>query len=90
VATSKVPFFLRAVPLGPFSVGHSPSSVAAGGFNGDSYMDLPTTNELDNTVTILPVSYTHLDVYKRQGLPSLYSLCSAAKVFSDVASALWI
>ena len=26
-------------------------------------------SEADNDVTVVPVSYTHLDVYKRQGFP---------------------
>ena len=37
----------------PFPVGNSPSSVAAGDFNGDGYLDLAVANELDNTVTVL-------------------------------------
>jgi type II secretory pathway component GspD/PulD (secretin) len=40
-------------PRTDFPVGHSPSAVAAGDFNGDGKLDLAVTNEGDNTVSIL-------------------------------------
>ena len=40
-------------PRTDFSVGHSPSAVATGDFNGDGKLDLAVVNEGDNTVSIL-------------------------------------
>ena len=42
----------------------------------------------DNGVTITPVSYTHLDVYKRQALTSLILLIVFSYKSSSVASAI--
>lgn len=40
-------------PRTDFPVGHSPSAIAVGDFNGDGKLDLAATNEGDNTVSIL-------------------------------------
>ena len=37
----------------PFPVGHSPKSVVAGNFNGNSTPSIAVANQLDNTVTLL-------------------------------------
>ena len=39
--------------------------VAAGGSNGGNY---PAQYFMDREAKSIPVSYTHLDVYKRQGI----------------------
>ncbi len=45
-------FFSRA-PGSPFPVGHAPSFVALGDFNGDGTPDLAVANRDDNTVSVL-------------------------------------
>ncbi len=40
-------------PRTDFNVGHSPSAIVVGDFNGDAKLDLAVTNEADNTVSIL-------------------------------------
>jgi type II secretory pathway component GspD/PulD (secretin) len=45
--------FTGTFPRTDFTVGHSPSGVVVGDFNGDGKLDLAVTNEGDNTVSIL-------------------------------------
>ena len=45
--------FTGTFPRTDFNVGHSPSAVVVGDFNGDGNLDLAVTNEGDNTVSIL-------------------------------------
>ena len=40
-------------PVTSFPVGHSPDAIAVGDFNGDGKLDLATTNQGDDTVSIL-------------------------------------
>src|SRR5438132_1227083 len=45
--------FAGTFPRTDFNVGHSPSGVVVGDFNGDGKLDLALTNEGDNTVSVL-------------------------------------
>ena len=42
------------------TAGNGPSAIAVGDFNGDGKEDLAVVNQADGTVSVLPVSYTHL------------------------------